>query len=94
VCKEIEDIIGIDAKNALGVSAKTGIGVDELLEQIIALIPEPEGDLEAPLQALIIDSWFDSYLGVVSLVRVKNGIMRQGDRILVMSTNQAYNSIK
>jgi GTP-binding protein LepA len=91
VCKEIEDIIGIDAKNALGVSAKTGIGVDELLEQIIALIPEPEGDLEAPLQALIIDSWFDSYLGVVSLVRVKNGIMRQGDRILVMSTNQAYN---
>lgn len=90
VIHEIEEIIGLEAKNALGVSAKMGIGIDELLEKIVAEIPPPEGNPEAPLQALIIDSWFDSYLGVVSLVRVKNGVLRTGDKMLVMSTGKTY----
>lgn len=90
VKKEIEEIIGIDAKDALPVSAKQGLGIDELLEEIVARIPVPEGDPSAPLQALIIDSWFDNYLGVVSLVRVKNGELKTGDKILVMSTNKAH----
>ena len=90
VKQEIEDIIGIDAQQAIGISAKNGIGISHLLEQLIATIPAPTGDPNAPLQALIIDSWFDSYLGVVSLVRVKNGVLRQGDKIIVMSTGLAY----
>jgi len=90
VCQEIEDIVGIDASNALRVSAKVGLGIPELLEQIVACVPAPHGDSEAPLQALIIDSWFDSYLGVVSLVRVKNGTLRVGDKMRVMSTNGVY----
>lgn len=90
VIKEIEEIIGIEAKDALGVSAKMGIGIGELLEKIVADIPAPEGDPNAPLQALIIDSWFDSYLGVVSLVRVKNGILKVGDKMQVMSTGRNY----
>ncbi len=73
VCNEIEEIIGLDAGNALRVSAKSGEGINDLLEQIIQEIPAPEGDPDAPLQALIIDSWFDNFLGVVSLVRIKNG---------------------
>ncbi|MCH7835148.1 MAG: GTP-binding protein, partial [Proteobacteria bacterium] len=73
VIAEIEDIIGIDAQDAVRVSAKTGDGVPELLDAIIERIPPPEGDVDAPLQALIIDSWFDNYVGVVSLVRVVNG---------------------
>lgn len=88
--QEIEDVIGIEAHNAIRVSAKEGVGVRELLEQLVAVIPPPAGDPEAPLQALIIDSWFDSYLGVVSLVRVKAGILRKGDRIRVMSTGRDY----
>jgi len=75
VIHEIEEIIGIEAEDALRVSAKTGEGVDELLEAIVRRIPPPEGDEEAPLQALIIDSWFDNYLGVVALVRVVQGCM-------------------
>ncbi len=90
VCKEIEEIIGIEAKDAVRVSAKTGLGVDELLEKIVEVVPAPAGDAEGPLQALIIDSWFDSYLGVVSLVRVKNGRITKGDKIKVMSTNDQY----
>lgn len=90
VMQEIEDIIGLPAKDALGISAKTGLGVDELLEKIVSAIPAPEGDRHAPLQALIIDSWFDTYLGVVSLVRVKHGILRVNDKILVMSTGKSY----
>lgn len=90
VIKEIEEIIGIEAKDALGVSAKMGIGIVELLEKIITDIPAPQGDMNAPLQALIIDSWFDSYLGVVSLVRVKNGILKVGDKMQVMSTGRNH----
>ncbi len=80
VIHEIEEIIGIEAKNALRVSAKQGIGIQALLERLITDIPAPKGDPAAPLQALIIDSWFDSYLGVVSLVRVKNGVLKTGDK--------------
>lgn len=90
VIQEIEDIIGIPAEDALRVSAKSGYGVDELLERLIKVIPPPEGDPAAPLQALIIDSWFDSYLGVVSLVRVKNGCLRVGEKLQVMSTGRAH----
>ncbi len=90
VAKEIEEIIGIDASNAIRASAKAGIGIAEILEQIVELIPPPVGDASGPLQALIIDSWFDSYLGVVSLVRVKNGQLKKGDKIRVMSTGLDY----
>jgi GTP-binding protein LepA len=90
VIEEIEDIIGIDAHHALKVSAKTGLGITELLEKIIDIIPAPVGDREAPLQALIIDSWFDSYLGVVSLVRVKQGTLKKNEKILVMSTGKTH----
>ena len=87
---EIEDIIGLEAKNAIRISAKQGLGIRDLLERLIADIPAPTGDLAAPLQALIIDSWFDSYLGVVSLVRVKHGVIKVGDKIQVMSTGRHY----
>lgn len=90
VIQEIEDIIGIDAHQAIRVSAKSGEGVTDLLEQLIVTIPPPTGDPEAPLQALIIDSWFDSYLGIVSLVRVKQGTLKKRDKILVMSTNKTH----
>jgi GTP-binding protein LepA len=90
VIKEIEEIIGLEAQNAIRVSAKTGIGITDLLERLIAQIPPPVGDPEAPLQALIIDSWFDSYLGVVSLVRVKNGTLKVGEKMLVMSTGRSH----
>ncbi len=90
VMREIEDIIGIDAQDAVRVSAKTGEGVPELLEHIIAKIPPPSGNPEGPLQALIIDSWFDNYVGVVSLVRVVNGSVSNGSKITVMSTDRSY----
>lgn len=90
VIHEIEDIIGIAADDATRVSAKTGEGVEALLEQIISRIPPPAGNRGGPLQALIIDSWFDSYLGVVSLVRVKQGQLKKGQKIMVMSTGRSY----
>jgi len=90
VRQEIEDIIGIDAMDALEVSAKAGIGITELLESIVAKVPPPKGDPNAPLQALIIDSWFDNYLGVVSLVRIKNGTLKKGDKIKIMSTGKEH----
>jgi GTP-binding protein LepA len=90
VIREIEEIIGIDAQDALRISAKTGEGVPALLNQIVRRIPPPRGKVEAPLQALIIDSWFDSYVGVVSLVRVVNGRMDLGSRIAVHSTQRRY----
>ena len=92
VRSEIEDVIGIDAKDAVRVSAKTGDGVPELLEAIVAKIPPPAGDDDAPLQALIIDSWFDNYVGVVSLVRVVNGSLAKGAKFTVMSTGDTYNA--
>jgi GTP-binding protein LepA len=90
VKQEIEEIIGIEAQEACEVSAKTGLGVEDALEYLIANIPPPEGDRDAPLQALIIDSWFDNYLGVVSLVRVKNGTLRKGDKILAKTIGKAH----
>ncbi len=90
VIREIEEIIGIDAQDAVRVSAKTGENVPELLEAIVAHIPPPKGDPQAPLKALIIDSWFDNYVGVVSLVRVVNGVLRVGEKIRVMSTGRAW----
>ena len=90
VKQEIEDVIGIEAIDAVEVSAKSGVGINELLERLVATIPPPVGDPAAPLQALIIDSWFDSYLGVVSLVRIMQGVLRKGDKIRVMSTGKDY----
>ncbi len=90
VKQEIEDIIGIDATDALEVSAKTGQGVDALLEQLVERVPPPQGDADAPLQALIIDSWFDNYLGVVSLVRVMQGTLRKKQKLLAMSTGATH----
>ncbi|HEY6516552.1 MAG TPA: translation elongation factor 4 [Steroidobacteraceae bacterium] len=91
VMREIEEIIGIPADDAVRVSAKTGEGVPELLEALIRRIPAPKGEPEAPLQALIIDSWFDNYVGVVSLVRVVNGSVRTGEKIRVVSTGRSHN---
>lgn len=90
VIEEIEDIIGLEASDAIRTSAKSGLGIREVLEAIVAKIPPPQGDKEAPLQALIIDSWFDSYLGVVSLVRIENGTLKKGDKIRIFSTGKAY----
>lgn len=90
VKEEIEHIIGIDATDAVPCSAKSGFGVEDVLEQLVQLIPAPEGDIDAPLQALIIDSWFDNYQGVVSLVRVKHGRLKKGDKILVKSTGRVH----
>ncbi|MBT8098608.1 MAG: translation elongation factor 4 [Gammaproteobacteria bacterium] len=92
VIAEIEDVIGVEAQDAVRVSAKTGEGVPELLEAIVKRIPPPAGDPDAPLQALIIDSWFDNYVGVVSLVRVVNGAMPKGAKFTVMSTGDTYNA--
>ena len=94
VIAEIEDIIGIDASNAVMVSAKTGEGVPELLEAIVDRIPAPKGNPDGPLQALIIDSWFDNYVGVVSLVRVMNGKLPKRSKITVMSTGTSYQAAR
>ena len=88
--QEIEDVIGIDASDALQVSAKTGVGIDDLLEMIVDKIPAPKGDPDAPLKALIIDSWFDNYLGVISLVRVVDGALRKNMKIKMMSTGRDW----
>ncbi|SMG64027.1 GTP-binding protein LepA [methanotrophic bacterial endosymbiont of Bathymodiolus sp.] len=90
VINEIEEIIGIPAEQALRVSAKTGLGVSEVLEELVHIIPAPAGDEQAPLQALIIDSWFDNYLGVVSLVKVINGTLRKKQKITIMSTGNSF----
>ncbi|MFT7288615.1 MAG: GTP-binding protein LepA [Halieaceae bacterium] len=87
---EIEEIIGIDATDACLVSAKTGLGIEDALEYLVEHIPSPEGDREMPLQALIIDSWFDNYLGVVSLVRVKHGVLKRRDRIITKVTGKQH----
>ena len=90
VRQEVEEIIGIDATDACQVSAKSGLGIEEALEYLVENIPPPEGDREAPLQALIIDSWFDNYLGVVSLVRVKQGVLHKRDKIVAKSIGRAH----
>jgi GTP-binding protein LepA len=90
VKQQIEDVIGLDASGAIGVSAKTGLNVDQVLEAIVERLPPPKGDSKAPLKALLIDSWYDAYLGVVVLVRVREGIMKKGQRVKLMSTGAAY----
>jgi len=90
VAQEIEDVIGVEAHDALRISAKTGQGVPEVLEQLIEKLPPPKGIVDAPLQALIVDSWFDNYLGVVSLIRIINGRVKKGQKIKVLSTGKDY----
>ncbi len=94
VIHQIEEIIGIEAQDAIRVSAKTGMGIPDLLEQLVELVPPPVGDNQAPLQALIIDSWFDPYVGVISLIRVVNGSIKPKDKIHVMSTGRVYQAEK
>ncbi len=88
--EEIEDVIGIDASDAIPCSAKTGLGIDDILEAVIARIPPPKGRPEAPLRAMIVDSWFDNYVGVVMLVRVVDGELRRAERFKMMATNTVY----
>jgi GTP-binding protein LepA len=90
VKQQIEDVIGLDTSNAVMISAKTGIGIEDVLEALVTRLPSPVGDADLPLQALLVDSWYDSYLGVVNLVRVKNGIMRKGQKIRMMATGGSY----
>ena len=90
VAHEIEEIIGIDATEAVHCSAKSGLGVEDVLEELVRLVPPPEGDVDAPLQALIIDSWFDNYLGVVSLVRIKQGTLKVKDKIITKSIGKSH----
>jgi GTP-binding protein LepA len=90
VKQQIEDVIGLDASDAIGISAKTGENVPEVLEAIVHRLPPPKGDVGAPLKALLVDSWYDAYLGVIVLVRIVDGTMRKGQRIRMMGTNAAY----
>ena len=90
VCREIEDIIGLDSSNAAMVSAKKGIGIPEVLQQVVDYIPPPSGDPGAPLRALIFDSWFDSYLGIVLMIRIVDGEVHVGDKIRFMATGREY----
>jgi len=90
VKQQIEDVIGLDASNAIGISAKTGLNVPEVLEAIVTRLPAPKGDRNATLKALLVDSWYDLYLGVVVLVRIVDGRLKKGDRIRMMGTNAAY----
>ena len=90
VKQQIEDVIGLDASDAVMISAKTGLGIEDVLEALVTRLPSPQGDADLPLQALLVDSWYDSYLGVVNLVRVKNGIMKKGQKIRMMMTGGVY----
>src|SRR5215475_6499449 len=88
--QQIEDVIGLDASGAISVSAKTGLNIDEVLEALVTRLPAPKGDAEAPLKALLVDSWYDAYLGVVILVRVKDGTLTKGLKIRMMATGAAH----
>jgi GTP-binding protein LepA len=90
VKQQIEDVIGIDASDAVEISAKTGLNIEGVLEALVTRLPAPKGDAEAPLSALLIDSWYDQYLGVVTLVRVKNGILRRGQKVRMMATGAVH----
>ena len=90
VAEQIEDVIGIDATDAVQISAKTGIGIPDVLEAVVTRLPAPEGDENAPLKAMLVDSWYDAYLGVVVLVRVIDGVLKKGDRIRMMNTKAVY----
>ncbi|MEZ0282947.1 GTP-binding protein, partial [Methyloceanibacter sp.] len=87
---QIEDVIGLDASDAILISAKTGLGIPDVLEAIVTRLPPPKGDREAPLKALLVDSWYDVYLGVVVLVRIVDGVMKKGQRVKMMQTGAAY----
>ena len=90
VKEQIEDVIGLDTSDAVEVSGKTGFGIPDLLEKIVTTLPAPQGDVNAPTKALLIDSWYDSYLGVVILVRIKDGVLRKKQNIRMMSNGQNY----
>jgi GTP-binding protein LepA len=90
VKQQIEDVIGLDASNAIEISAKTGLNIDEVLEAIVTRLPAPKGDRDAPLKALLVDSWYDVYLGVVVLVRIVDGVLKKGQRIRMMRTDVVY----
>ena len=90
VCGQIEDVIGLDTSGAVNISAKTGLGVDDVLEAIVAQLPAPDGDAAAPLKAMLVDSWYDAYLGVLVLVRVIDGTLKKGQKIRMMSTNATH----
>ena len=90
VAQQIEDVIGIDATDAIHISAKTGLGIHDVLERIVTSLPAPDGDPDGPLKAMLVDSWYDPYLGVVVLIRVHDGILRKGDRIRMLNTNAIY----
>ena len=90
VKQQIEDVIGLDASDAVLISAKTGLGIEDVLEALVTRLPPPQGDADKPLQALLVDSWYDSYLGVVNLVRVKHGVLRRGQKIRMMATGATY----
>ncbi|WP_417808250.1 translation elongation factor 4 [Thioclava sp.] len=90
VMEQIEDVIGIDASNSVMISAKTGLGIPDVLEAIVTRLPAPKGDRDAPLKAMLVDSWYDSYLGVVVLIRVMDGVVKKGDQIKMMKTGAAY----
>src|SRR5438094_507294 len=90
VKQQIEDVIGLDASNAIGISAKTGLNVPEVLEAIVTRLPPPKGDREATLKALLVDSWYDAYLGVVVLLRIVDGVLKKGQRIRMLGTSAAY----
>ena len=90
VCEQIEDVIGIDASGAVHISAKTGLGIDKVLEAIVQRLPAPKGERNAPLKALLVDSWYDAYLGVVVLVRIVDGVLKKGMKIKMMSTKATY----
>ncbi|MFN3721718.1 MAG: translation elongation factor 4 [Paracoccaceae bacterium] len=87
---QIEDVIGLDASDAINISAKSGLGIPDVLEAIVTRLPPPKGDRDAPLKAMLVDSWYDSYLGVVVMIRVIDGVIRKGDRIRMMQTNAVY----
>jgi GTP-binding protein LepA len=88
--QQIEDVIGLDASNAIAISAKSGLGIPDVLEAIVTRLPAPKGDRNAPLKAMLVDSWYDAYLGVVVMIRVIDGVIRKGDRIKMMQTNAVY----
>ena len=90
VKQQIEDVIGIDASEAVEISAKTGINIEGVLEALVTRLPPPQGERDAPLSALLVDSWYDQYLGVVILVRIKNGVLKRGQKIRMMSNNAAH----
>jgi GTP-binding protein LepA len=90
VAEQIEDVIGIDASDAVLISAKTGIGIEDVLEAVVTRLPPPKGDRDAPLKAMLVDSWYDAYLGVVVLVRIIDGVLKKGDRVRMISTNAVY----